>query len=304
MTLLGKDSLHRPKGSLLVSTQIIEQSVDIDADFLVTDLAPIDLLIQRIGRLHRHTRSRPKGFTAPTCLILHPEVDWTTSSKEIESQLSPHRFIYPPLSLWQASVHLSETKTLSLPGEIRSTLETAHELQPDPDSPVARFLAEAEHEDIKQRATAKQRDIFASAIPDIEGKETRYGIKPTGYLVLLKSPPVETQHQVTLEFLHGPGVTLYPGQFSFPLARALQLNAIRIPRYLIQGSLPENPDWLSLHIPDSLLAFVADDTQKLELPHATSPSHIFNYHSTSGLTHDKSTPEAARYDSFEEDFYF
>lgn len=304
ITLLGKDSRYRPKGSLLVSTQIVEQSVDIDADFLVTDLAPVDLLIQRIGRLHRHPRSRPEAFEAATCLILNPGVDWTGPSKEIESQLSPHRFIYPPLSLWQTSIHLSQKKTLSLPDEIRSTLESAHKLQPDPDSSVACFLAEAKHEDIRQRATANQRDIFASAIPDIEGKETRHGIKPTGYLVLLKSPPVETQHQVTLEFLHGPSVTLYPGQFSFPLARALHLNAIRIPRYLIQGSLPENPDWLTLHIPDSLLALVTDDTQKLELPHATSPSHIFNYHNTLGLSYAKATPETTRYDSFEEDFYF
>lgn len=57
--LLGKEDADRPSGSLLVSTQIVEQSVDIDADLLVTDLAPIDLILQRIGRLHRHRRSRP-----------------------------------------------------------------------------------------------------------------------------------------------------------------------------------------------------------------------------------------------------
>jgi CRISPR-associated endonuclease/helicase Cas3 len=302
MTLLGKDSSHRPTGSLLVSTQIVEQSVDIDADFLVTDLAPIDLLIQRIGRLHRHPRSRPTGFENPTCLVLHPEIDWASSPKEIETQLSPHRFIYPPLTLWQASKILTQKNSLTLPHEIRSTLEAAHALLPPPNSPVDQFLADAERKEIEQRATAKQRDIFASAIDDIEGKETRYGIQPSGFIVLLKSPPEVRQNQITLTFLHGPPVTLRPGQFSFPLARALHLNAIRIPRYLIKTCLSDNPDWLDQHLSDSILATITDASSELQLTHASSPTHNFHYHQDSGLTYQKSTPEATRYDSFEEDF--
>src|SRR5262249_5257272 len=58
MNRLGKDSTHRPPGCVLVSTQVAEQSVDIDADMLVTDLAPTDMLLQRIGRLWRHERGR------------------------------------------------------------------------------------------------------------------------------------------------------------------------------------------------------------------------------------------------------
>ena len=53
---LGRDASSRPKGCVLVSTQIVEQSVDIDADFLITDLAPIDMILQRSGRLWRHER--------------------------------------------------------------------------------------------------------------------------------------------------------------------------------------------------------------------------------------------------------
>src|SRR5690606_13388221 len=55
--------------------QTLEQSLDIDADFMVSDLAPADVLLQRIGRLHRHKRERPPGFETATCLILTPDED-------------------------------------------------------------------------------------------------------------------------------------------------------------------------------------------------------------------------------------
>lgn len=60
-------------GVVAVTTQTAEQSLDICADFLVTDIAPGDVLLQRIGRLHRHARRRPRGFEAPAAEVLAPE---------------------------------------------------------------------------------------------------------------------------------------------------------------------------------------------------------------------------------------
>jgi CRISPR-associated endonuclease/helicase Cas3 len=65
----------RPKGGLvLVGTQTLEISLDIDADLMITDLCPADVLLQRLGRLHRHSgrRDRAPGFAYPKAIVLSP----------------------------------------------------------------------------------------------------------------------------------------------------------------------------------------------------------------------------------------
>lgn len=61
---------HGSGGMVIVGTQTLEQSLDIDADFLVSDLCPMDVLLQRIGRLHRHARGRPQGFDTATAVVV------------------------------------------------------------------------------------------------------------------------------------------------------------------------------------------------------------------------------------------
>lgn len=73
-TRLGKGS-PRGLGWIVVGTQTVEQSLDIDADLLITDACPADVLLQRRGRLHRHANHRPAGFEAARVLILKPDID-------------------------------------------------------------------------------------------------------------------------------------------------------------------------------------------------------------------------------------
>ena len=75
---------QRPHRAVVVATQVVEQSLDIDFDLLVTDLAPVDLVIQRLGRLHRHDRPRPARLTEPVCYV-----DWLPSFRSAEPSLEP-----------------------------------------------------------------------------------------------------------------------------------------------------------------------------------------------------------------------
>lgn len=67
---LGRNGSQRPRGYVVVGTQVLEQSLDIDADVMFTDLAPVDLVLQRAGRLHRHQRG-PGEIERPAA-VRHP----------------------------------------------------------------------------------------------------------------------------------------------------------------------------------------------------------------------------------------
>ncbi len=102
---------NRPTGGcLIVGTQTLEQSLDIDADLLITDLCPMDVLLQRIGRLHRHQRDdRPADYEAPTCVVLMPKGDDLSpllSKGPGRNGLGPHGFVYEDLRVLEATRRL------------------------------------------------------------------------------------------------------------------------------------------------------------------------------------------------------
>ncbi|WP_201336213.1 CRISPR-associated helicase Cas3', partial [Lactobacillus nasalidis] len=72
--MIGKNG-ERPEKMIVIGTQVLEQSLDIDFDVLFTDIAPIDLLLQRAGRLHRHKISRPAGLQQRQLYVMKPDAD-------------------------------------------------------------------------------------------------------------------------------------------------------------------------------------------------------------------------------------
>ena len=102
---------HRDEGGrVVVGTQTLEQSLDIDADLLITDLCPMDVLLQRIGRLHRHHREgRPAGFETATCVVLTPDgEDLSPFLKRGSNRngLGPGGYVYEDLRVLEATRRL------------------------------------------------------------------------------------------------------------------------------------------------------------------------------------------------------
>ncbi len=132
---LGK---NRPAGAfVVVGTQTLEQSLDIDADVLITDLCPMDVLLQRVGRLHRHNRpdvERPAKFQTAQAWVLTP------SGHDLEPLLAKSKHglgmfhngggVYTDLRVLEATRALLAGKpTVTIPADNRYLVEAA--MHPD-----------------------------------------------------------------------------------------------------------------------------------------------------------------------------
>ncbi len=120
---------QRPQRHIVVASQVVEQSLDVDFDLLVTDLAPIDLMLQRMGRLHRHDRGvgqkdRPPKLRAAQTFITG--ADLTEDPPRLEPGAA--RFVYHRDPLWRAAAVLTPLfgKTLTLPDDIAPLVAGAY----------------------------------------------------------------------------------------------------------------------------------------------------------------------------------
>jgi CRISPR-associated endonuclease/helicase Cas3 len=135
LTRFGKDSTSETRwGRILIATQVVEQSLDLDFDVLVSDLAPIELLIQRAGRLHRHPRDasgnllRGEGTDDkrpdPELQVLSPEWSDEPGPHWVRHLLPGTNAVYPdPALLWRTCKILREEGGIQLPERARVLLE-------------------------------------------------------------------------------------------------------------------------------------------------------------------------------------
>lgn len=188
----GKDAAPTPV--IAVGTQTLEQSLDIDADVLITDLCPMDVLLQRIGRLHRHARTRPTGFENPVVHILCPEggLDPLAREKRFENGLGAWEAqgvlngIYIDLRMAEATRRLAEAySSWTIPQDNRVLVEQATH----PDA-LAAIEAEMSWQDYTRAVVAKsladvqhaglivldRGEAFPNDFPDADQKlQTRLG---------------------------------------------------------------------------------------------------------------------------------
>ncbi|WP_440998106.1 CRISPR-associated helicase Cas3' [Arhodomonas sp. SL1] len=148
------------RGRILVATQVVEQSLDLDFDVLVTDLAPIDLIVQRAGRLHRHARDvagnrkplgEPDERPVPVLHVLAPE--WTDDPPAdwVRSTLRGTSYVYPdPAQLWHTARVLRQEGAIELPERARPLLEAVY----GEDVPVPEGLLHGHYEHYAGQRTA------------------------------------------------------------------------------------------------------------------------------------------------------
>lgn len=134
LRLYGPESRGRRDG-LVIATQVVEQSLDVDFDVLVTDLAPIDLVLQRSGREHRHTGRSDRGAHDTPVLYVAGLGSGETGPEEEAT-----KSVYDAYILWRSWAVLVGVDELKLPLDIDTFVQAVY----DVDQPLTRLMPYAD----------------------------------------------------------------------------------------------------------------------------------------------------------------
>jgi CRISPR-associated endonuclease/helicase Cas3 len=228
----------RPAGCVLVATQVVEQSVDIDADVLITDLAPTDMLLQRLGRLHRHDRGN-RG--QPTAYLVVPQAvadnSRSLSASEIKKSLGSVGWVYAPYVLLRTWKEWQPLRDISLPTGIRRLLQDTYSDSNDDPAGWQEL-----YDDLKtERGRLEKLALSAMNVqgqplaPDHEGFGTRFSTQRQILLLLVrwvsdKADKAGNPDEIQL-LNHMKLKAKDIRQFNLTAARLLHLNGATIPAW-------------------------------------------------------------------------
>ncbi len=147
MRRFGRDGVgHR--GHVLVATQVVEASLDLDFDVMITDLAPIGSLIQRAGRLWRHMDIRPEAqrpVSGPLLHVISPDPDSADSERWLRDVLGRGAWVYRLDEQWLTARAMFDVGEIAEPGGLRDLIEAVHgEARPALPPALAEAALEAE----------------------------------------------------------------------------------------------------------------------------------------------------------------
>ena len=298
---IGKERENDGKGSLLIATQVVEQSVDIDLDFIVSDIAPTDMLLQRMGRLWRHDR---EGRLAdePEFWINAPVVDREASAEDLSKAFGKSGFVYAPYVLLRTAEVFARREGIVLPDQIREVLEATYAEREEDEKPDAWKELRTEVENVREKlageAEAATRVLGRQSEDDDKEHLTRRKGAPTRDVVLLKSCELITRDTWQLTMHDDTTVTASGYEWSIDVARAIHRNLVRAPLHTVPRQ--EMPPWLKLHTHGpSFWALVGDDGT-CNFRDAEGPSPLA-YHSTLGL-HTRAAQPQPRYTEDDDEF--
>lgn len=178
----------RPSKSVVVATQVVEQSLDVDFDYMITDVCPMDLLLQRIGRLHRHERdSRPVRVSEPIVAVDGwasgddglPKLDPGCKAVYGESRLLRAIALTAPRSTGGTDSVLTRSGrnvTVKIPGDLPRLVQSAYDFKNIPGNADAMLSAAIKKADEKAIETDKTERKKATAFllrPPVRSGETR-----------------------------------------------------------------------------------------------------------------------------------
>lgn len=155
LRLFGKDKSKRPKLSLIISTQVLEQSLDLDFDIMFSWMAPTDLLLQRAGRLHRHVAAQGEpplqryGLDSPELGIV------TEATGDGVPNFGASQWVYAREVLLRSWLLWRDKTRLELPSEIETLIEATYQAEPIAPSAeweIALNNARAEHEATQEKS--------------------------------------------------------------------------------------------------------------------------------------------------------
>lgn len=212
----GKDGWRsRPNhGRILVGTQVLEQSLDIDADMLVSRFAPTDMLLQRIGRLWRHADTPRSASAIPQCWLLAPSLEQALSAPQAENAFGTSASVYSPYVLCRSLEVWQNVTSLILPKDIRGLIDSTYQERAEPSA--WQTLKDQLKQGTRYRTGEDALQTLAKLTLSCNGKtlpehkaETRYSDIDSHEVLLLKQLSFDKDHNCSrLTLLNGQQLTL------------------------------------------------------------------------------------------------